>query len=374
MYKKAFFCVMFWCAPLSAMAKSGEASPAAPADQTRRPVQHVGLPADIASGPRDEDEATLREWCARQEPSAALNRFFLQKQEREQEAIEAIEALIATAKTALPTRKERLLLMAMDARVQRAMDVVRLLRLQGTVPALKALMNAGLQDAAYCRRAARALHAIGVEDGYWIECLKKRSADGHDDVACAAFREVWDSPSEKIRETIAAMRKDLADRRAGGEKVDIGTGMPFLLVQVAPELDRIEAAYAKASVKERLRLVDEASRRGKISALLTGGETRWYREYGWSHLYGSDYAYHYIHVRWAAKRLGELSREQPQAVADYIVSLPNRKEQGLELKDEELPAFREYLMQWVTPAVRGEVAKRLGASNPSWGSQRKCAL
>lgn len=226
-----------------------------------------------------------------------------------------------------------------------ALAVARLLRLREAVPGLKAVIRIAAEDKTYLREAMQALHSIGVEDDYWVKCLETKSRNGRDYIACAALCEVWDSPSKVIQTSIAGLQKDIQSRK----DVDFSIGLPaaFEWVRIVKPIDQ---EYKKSTTQKRLRLVEEALR--KSPTRLSG---KWHKEYKGT--IGDDY--NYVHVRWGAERLRELSRERPDDVAKYIVALPNRHTKELRLKDEELPKYREYLLQWVTAKVRKAVRKKL---------------
>jgi hypothetical protein len=222
---------------------------------------------------------------------------------------------------------------------------------------MKLVVQAGGRGSNHLRAAVRTLAALGVEDDFWVECLTKPGENERNYVACVVLCEVWDSPSEKIRSAIASLRQDIKDRRAKGEEINLGLGIPLALEEVS-DMEAIEAQYAKGSIQEQLRLVDGASRFGCADA------GRWLSDYGPNRLWDVMQDGHYLRFRWARKHLMELSEKAPQAVVEYIVTVPNRNVEKLKLAETEVAAYRQYLMQCVTSPVRKEIEKRLRETAP----------
>jgi len=226
-------------------------------------------------------------------------------------------------------------------RAGNAIEIARLLVMRRAIPRLKKIVVMGAENSSLLRPAMRALSRLDVGDDYWLKSLSTKSKNGRDYVACAALCEVWDSPSPKIKAAIKRLREDIAARKG----VNYGKGLPTVLHTVS-SLEATGKEYAASRLPYKLRLIEKALANGKVNL----GRS-WVRESFGRSL--NDYDY--LHVRWGAKRLLELSREHPEAIAKHIASLPFADSKDLKVQKEARPVYREYLLQWLGADIRKRV-------------------
>jgi hypothetical protein len=306
------------------------------------------LPLDLLFG----DEPT-------EQRVAAFEAAHRRIQDLEVAVNEAVRAFVSMSCAPRPQSQEgRFRYSETLEKAQAAIDVARLLRLRGTIPSMKLVVRAGDRANVHLRPAVRTLAALGVEDDFWVECLTKPGENERNYVACVVLCEVWDSPSEKIRSAIALLRQDIKDRRAKGESINLGLGIPSALKRMS-DMEWLETQYAKGTVEDQLRLITAA---GPVRRDSLGG--RWLGDYGPNPLWDVAQDYDYLRFRWARKHLMELSEKAPQAVVEHVLALPHKLAKEGKLAEADVAGYRQGLMQCVTSAVRKEIEKRLRDAAP----------
>jgi hypothetical protein len=308
----------------------------------------LSLPLDLFFG----DEPT-------EQRVAAFEAAHRRIQDLEVAVNEAVRAFVSMSCAPRPQSQEgRFRYSETIGKAQAAIDVAMLLRLRGKISSMKLVVQAGGRRNNHLRRAVRTLAALGVEDDFWVECLTKPGENERNYVACVVLCEVWDSPSEKIRSAIASLRQNIKDRRAKGEGINLGLGIPCALEEVS-DMEALEAQYAKGMIEEQLRLVAAA---GPVRIDSLGG--RWLSDYGPNRLWDVAQDYSYLRFRWARKHLMELSEKAPQAVVEHVLALPHQLAKEGKLPEADVAGYRQGLMQCVTSPVRKEIEKRLREAVP----------
>jgi hypothetical protein len=308
----------------------------------------LSLPLDLFFGDAPDEQRV-----------AAFEAAHRRIQDLEVAVNEAVRAFVSMSCAPRPQSQEgRFRYSETLEKAQAAIDVARLLRLRGTIPSMKLVVRAGDRANVHLRPAVRTLAALGVEDDFWVECLTKPGENERNYVACVVLCEVWDSPSEKIRSAIASLRQDIKDRRAKGESINLGLGIPSALKRMS-DMEWLETQYAKGTVEDQLRLITAA---GPVRRDSLGG--RWLGDYGPNPLWDVAQDYDYLRFRWARKHLMELSEKAPQAVVEHVLALPHKLAKEGKLAEADVAGYRQGLMQCVTSAVRKEIEKRLRDAAP----------